>query len=46
MLLHPISVSINGWSYDAAGTLTSDGTNTYTYDVLTRLISTEDRSYT
>jgi RHS repeat-associated protein len=32
-------ISDTGWQYDAAGNLTADGTNTYTYDPLNRLTS-------
>jgi RHS repeat-associated protein len=30
---------VSGWTYDAAGNLTSDGTSSYTYDLLNRLRS-------
>ena len=31
---------VNGWTYDAAGNLTSDGTSTYGFDALGRLTGT------
>jgi YD repeat-containing protein len=34
-----------GWSYDAAGNLTSDGTTTYSYDALSRLTQRGTTSY-
>ena len=41
---------MQGWSYDAAGNLYSDGTTTYNYDALNELTGTSaisaTRSYT
>jgi YD repeat-containing protein len=40
---------VNGWSYDAAGNLTNDGTTSYAFDALGRLTGTtagsQDRNY-
>ncbi len=41
---------VEGWTYDAAGNLLADGTATYTYDALSRVLTastgSQQRSYT
>jgi RHS repeat-associated protein len=37
---------VSGYSYDAAGNLTNDGTTTYSYDALGRMTTRDSTSYT
>jgi RHS repeat-associated protein len=37
---------VNGWTYDAAGNLTDDGTHTYDYDDAGRLVRRDSTTYT
>src|SRR6266508_3711297 len=37
---------VQGWTYDAVGNLTNDGTTTYTYDALNRMLATTAGSQT
>ncbi len=40
-LTHDAANQVEGWEYDAAGNLLNDGTTTYGYDALNRLVQQE-----